>query len=201
MKILITGFEAFGDNQLNPSQLVVDHISKTKVFFPQVVTVILPVDTIEAPKKLISSIHDNQPETVICFGLAEGRKSICLENIAINVRNFQIADNSGIKIKNENILKNGPAAYFTNLPIMKLQELLVSSGIQADISNYCGTYICNQVFYTLMHGINTQNFCSQGGFIHLPSLPEQVKEKTNPSMQLDKMIEGVAIILEYLLAR
>lgn len=197
MNILITGFERFDDHPLNPSQLLV-HNLPDQYHDATLIKSILPVHHTQAPEKLLALFNSHQPDAVLAFGLAAGRAKISLERLAINLMDFAIADNAGVTISNQPIDSNGPAAYFSTLPLDQLLPALNAAGIPAEISLSAGAYLCNQVFYTLMHTIALQNTKIPAGFIHLPALPEQAakSEKPIPSLPLDLMLRAAHLIID-----
>ena len=201
MKILLTGFEPFGEKDINPSQMVVDAISGQKYSETELVKALLPVHHNLGPKTLNTLLKEQEPDAVIAFGLATGRPKISLERLAINWMDYRIADNAGIKINNQPIFMDAPAAYFATLPIESMHEALNKENIPGEISLSAGTYLCNQVFFTLMHEISVQNLRIKAGFIHLPALPEQAanSEKVIPSMSLDMEIMAAQIMITQLI--
>lgn len=200
MKILVTGFEPFGESPLNPSQKLIEAIPEKPFDGIAVLKAILPVDHTQAPKQLIAHIHKHQPDAVISFGLASGRPKISLERVAINLMDFRIPDNAGFTISDQPVIEGGPAAYFSTLPIRSLLEALGKAQIPSEISLSAGAYLCNQVFYSMMHEIHRANLAIMAGFIHLPALPEQAAQssKSIPSISLEQDIMAAKIIISHL---
>lgn len=199
MKILITGFEPFHDHPVNPSQLLVQSLPDQHQNIA-IIKGILPVHQTQGPKKLLALFNEHQPDAVLAFGLAANRAKISLERVAINFIDYSIPDNAVVTITNQPIEKLGPAAYFSTLPVENLLSTLIDAGIPAEISLSAGTYLCNQVFYSLMHRIALQDKNIPAGFIHLPALPEQAakSQKPMPSMPLDLMIKAAQLIIDIL---
>jgi len=197
MKILISGFEPFDNSFVNPSQLLVEYIKKDKSEFINFDTCLLPVDTSAAPKKLIDAIDKVQPNFVISLGQAYGRAVVSVEKIAINFLNFRIPDNSNIKIEDQLIIPDAPAAYFSSLPVREIQGAVSAVGIPCEISYSAGTYLCNQVFFCIMHHITINHLDIKAGFVHFPALPEQVagKHPCVPSMDIDVMQKALDQII------
>jgi pyroglutamyl-peptidase len=199
MKILLTGFETFANHGVNPSQLLIQSLPNQ---YHQVTLVkaILPVDTCLAPARLLEQIANQQPDAVLSLGLAAGRENISLERVAINLLDFDIADNAGVILKNQPIIQTGPAAYFSTLPLQTLFDALVEADIPVELSLTAGAYLCNQVFYTLMHTITSSNRKIPAGFIHLPALPQQaaVSQKPIPSLSLECLLTAAQLILDIL---
>ncbi|MCJ7696058.1 MAG: pyroglutamyl-peptidase I [Anaerolineaceae bacterium] len=203
MKILLTGFEPFDNNSLNPSQLVIEALKKMPYPEAELHTCLLPVDMHAMPKVLINRIISLNPDTVISLGQATGRPVISLEKVAINLLDFRIPDNDGNQVKEQPILINGPDAYFCTLPVYYLAESLSSLGIPCEVSYSAGAYLCNQAFYLLMHVSQTNKLPSIAGFIHLPALPEQIStsKKPIPSMTLETGIKAISHIIEILISK
>jgi pyroglutamyl-peptidase len=139
-------------------------------------------------------LHRHHPALVVCCGQAAGRAALSMERIAINVNDAHIADNAGAQPVDTPVIAGGPAAYFTTLPIKAMLVELLSEGIDAEVSQTAGTFVCNHVFYGLMHELATRHDLrrTRGGFIHLPFLPSQGQ----PSMRLDEVVEGLKIAIE-----
>lgn len=198
MKILITGFEPFNNSPINPSQEIVNNIN---LDFPEHIAFercSLPVDAKAGPELLLNKLAFINPDIVVCIGQASGRASISLEKVAINLLDFNIPDNSGKIIRSEKINSNAPDGYFSSLPVEKIVEQLLSADIPCEISFSAGTYLCNHVFFTLMHYIRSNKLKTKAGFIHLPALPQQaiISKKNLPSMSLELMLKAIPIILE-----
>ena len=198
MKFLITGFEPFDGSPLNPSNLIIDRLSKHAFDNYDVHTSVLAVDTVAAPIELINELQHVMPDIVICLGQASGRAAVSLERIAINLLDFRIPDNQGNQIEDRKIITDGPAAYFSTLPIKEIQKGLLKAGFPSEISCSAGTYLCNQVFYYLMHEIEEQHLPTKAGFIHLPNLPEQASQaqKPSPSMSLDTSFHAILNVID-----
>jgi len=200
MRVLLTGFEAFGDFPLNPSQLLVEECASLNPGF-EIYTRVLPVKGKRVGEALKDALERFKPQLVLSFGLAYNRPAISLERVAINLLDFSIPDNEGWKPDETPIVAEGPIAYFSGLPLKELQQVLREEGIPCEISNTAGTYVCNQTFYLLAHySRNWRDF--KGGFIHLPCTPELVvqMEKVVPSLPLDLMLKGARKILNYMSA-
>ncbi len=201
MKVLITGFEPFGDSPINPSQNLVSAVSEEGFNDIDLLKLILPVEKDRAPDLLIKAIKENSPEVVLCFGLALGCAKISLERVALNLMDFRIPDNAGVKVSDQPVVEGGQNAYFSTLPVRPLLKALQDAGIPAQLSLSAGAYLCNQVFYRMMHCIASNGLDIQAGFIHLPAQPEQTAtmEKSTPSMGLDLEIQALRVILSTLL--
>lgn len=162
----------------------------------------LPVERFKAIEAALGHLGEYGPDLVIMLGESGGRYRINPERIAINVDDFRIPDNAGNKPVDETIIDGGPAAYFSTLPVRAIRERLVKARIPAAISNSAGTYLCNRLFYCVMHEIATANLPALAGFIHLPYLHDQVLEKRFdfPSFSRETIVEGVRLAVEVSLA-
>ncbi len=195
MKVLLTGFDPFGGESINPAYeavaLVPDMIQTHEVIKLEIPTVFRKsIQVIEA------AIIEHQPDIVLAIGQAGGRMAIAVERVGINVDDGRIADNEGNQPIDEVIEKDGANAYFSNLPIKKMVEAIKAQNIPAIVSNSAGTYVCNHVLYGIMHLINTKHKDIRGGFIHVPFLPQQVVNGNMASMSLDIITRGIEIAIE-----
>lgn len=196
MKVLITGFDPFGKEKINPAleaiKILDDQIAGT-----QIVKVELPTVFIKSIEKLEKALEKENPDIVICIGQAGGRDKISVERIAINIMDARIPDNEGNQPIDEPIFPQGDPAYFSRLPIKRIVREMKENNIPAEISNTAGTYVCNHIMYGLLYNIATKYPNMKGGFIHIPYLPEQVIEKSKaPSMSLDYIVKGIIIAIE-----
>jgi pyroglutamyl-peptidase len=195
MKILMTGFDAFGGEAINPSWLSVSRACREAGDGLTLIGACLPTEFSASLTILQQLVESHRPDLVIAVGQAGGRSSISLERVAINIDDARIPDNAGWQPVDEPIHPAGEAAYFSSLPIKAIVQALRAEGIPAEVSNTAGTYVCNHVFYGLMH------LCRhipgmRAGFVHIPYLPEQAaKQPGTPSMALDDMVRALAIIL------
>ncbi len=202
MKLLLTGFEPFGGSPVNPSQQVVQALASQTFARIQLRTVILPVDRERGPAQLLEAVRTIEPEAVLCLGLAERRAALSVERVAINLLDFGIPDNSGRQETDKPIVPGGPAAYFVTLPVRALVTAIRAAGVPAELSLSAGTFLCNQVLYTLLHNLTPASIPvpPAAGFIHLPALPEQATQSPLPmaSMSLDTMLRGIRAAIETL---
>lgn len=184
MKLLLTGFEPFGGSLVNPSQALVEKMAMERMAGIELQTAILAVDWKRGPAGLIAAFEAGQPDVVICLGEATGRSQITVERLFINLLDFSLADNGGQRIQDQPIVADGPAAYFATLPVRQLVEAMRVVGVPAGLSDTAGTFLCNQVSYSLLHYLSQQGLSVPAGFIHLPALPQQIQTNL-PSMSLD----------------
>lgn len=197
-KLLITAFEPFGGEEINPSLEAVRQISKVQFSDISVRTAVLPVDRHRAVDIALEVLRVNRPDIVIMLGEAGGRYKINPERVAINVDDFRIPDDAGNQPRDEPIIERGPAAYFSTLPIRAIADRLIKARIPAAISNTAGAYLCNRVFYSVMHAINNEHLDTKAGFIHLPYLHDQAMDKylDVPSLSKETIVEAVRIAIE-----
>lgn len=189
--VLLTGFDAFGGETVNPSWLAVQALHGKQVLGRKLVAAQLPTEFDSSLNVLRQKIDQYRPELVICVGQAGGRSAISLERVALNVNDARIPDNAGVQPVDTPVVPMGPAAYFTGLPIKAMLQALQSEGIEVGVSQTAGTFVCNHVFYGLMHFLATKRGfkATRGGFIHVPFLPEQGL----PAMPLDDIVRGLKV--------
>lgn len=196
MKILITGFEPFGEEKINPALEATKRLDN-EIAGAEIIKLKLPTVFRKSINVLETALEKEKPDLVICVGQAGGRDRISIERVAINISDARIPDNEGNKLVDEIIFEDGDTAYFSNLPIKAMVEALKVNKIPAVISNTAGTYVCNHIMYGLLYNIDKKYPNMKGGFIHIPYLPEQVIDKTNaPSMSLDNIIKALTITIE-----
>ncbi len=195
MKILVTGFDPFGKESVNPSYEAVKRIKNNnediELFIKEI-----PVVFGKAIQVLEDAMNNIEPDAVICIGQAGGRSDITIERVGINMDDARISDNDGNQPIDEVIYEDGENAYFSNLPIKTIVEKLREINIPASVSNTAGTYVCNNLLYGVMYLIDKKYPGVRGGFVHVPFLPEQVLDKANtPSMPLDLITKALESIV------
>ena len=200
MKILITGFEPFGENSLNPSQMLVESLSDNERDEVSLIKEVLPVDQAKALERVVSLIDQHHPDAILAFGLAINRPKISLERVALNLRDFRIPDNKGVTVTDQPIQSKGPAAYFSTLPLQEMLKALQTQGIPAELSLSAGAYLCNLVFYTIMHTLSRHPSSVPAGFVHLPALPEQAGDGVRPipSLSFELQLSAAEIMVNIL---
>jgi pyroglutamyl-peptidase len=202
VRILVTGFEPFGGQSLNPSWEVARALNGFALEGAQIVSVQLPCVFAQALPALQQALTQHRPDIVLALGQAEGRCDFSVERVAINVTDARIADNAGAQPIDVPVVAGAPAAYFSTLPIKALVAGLRAGGFPASVSQTAGTFVCNQVFYALQHALAGLGVHS--GFMHLPLLPEQAAQwpgPTLPSWPASWQIAGVTQALTLLLAQ
>ena len=198
MKILLTGFEPFDSSPINPSEQILHALKDESIPGMQLETAVLPVDLRRGPAALLQAVETAEPEAIICLGQASRRTVISIERVAVNLLDFRIPDNVGNQVEDQLIEPDGPAAYFTTLPVREIYNNLKENGIPAELSLSAGTYLCNQVIFTLLHYLKNQGMEAPAGFIHLPALPEQAAQMKGsiPSMSLEIMTQGIRLAIQ-----
>jgi pyroglutamyl-peptidase len=193
--VLLTGFEPFNGATINPAWEAVRSF-KGRVDDDYLVEILqLPCVFGQANRVLRGAVDEIRPDIVLCVGQAGGRADLTLERVAINVDDAPIADNGGQQPIDAPIAPEGPAAYFATLPVKAIVGALRERGLQASVSQTAGTFVCNHVFYGLMHHLRQKE--AIGGFMHVPYLPEQAAALEGaPSMPLAQIVEGLKVALE-----
>lgn len=195
MKILITGFDAFNGEKINPSSLILERLADN-IDSHKIEKLILPTAFYKVQDLIEEKILAYKPDIIISLGQAGGRSEITVERVAINIADASISDNDGKKPIDEKIRLDGENAYFSSLPIKAIVENLRQAEIPAAVSNSAGTYVCNFVMYNDLYLAEKYNDMS-AGFIHVPYLPAQVLNKRGvASMSLEEMVKAVEIIIK-----
>ena len=197
-KLLLTAFEPFAGETINPSAEAARAIEGIDFTDALVRVAELPVDRYRAVDAAIDLIRAGHPDVVIMLGEAGRRYRINPERVAINIDDFRIPDNAGNKPTDEAIIEGGPVGYFSTLPIRSITARINKAHIPAAISNSAGTYLCNRLFYSVMNFISTESLPAIAGFIHLPYLHDQVidKDPDVPSLSRDSIVEAVRLAIE-----
>ncbi|EAX47487.1 pyrrolidone-carboxylate peptidase [Thermosinus carboxydivorans Nor1] len=196
-KVLVTGFGPFGGEPVNPALEAIKLLNGRELAGACIVTRELPVVRQECIDAIIRYIAEIDPVIVLAVGQAGGRLDITPERVAINVDDFRIKDNAGNQVIDEPVVPGGPAAYFSTLPIKAMVQKMKDGGIPATVSNTAGTFICNHLFYGLMHHLAQEGNIRRGGFVHIPYLPEQaVRNPGQPSMSIETIVKGLELAIQ-----
>jgi pyroglutamyl-peptidase len=189
MKIVVTGFGPFHTNDVNPSREILGLLPKS-IYGNEIIKLEVPVvyDACFDPLKQVIELE--KPDVVICLGLAQGRRFITPERVAVNLKDASIADNNGTIFTGETIMADGENAYFSTLPIKKMVSNMLEKDLPSMISNAAGLYICNNIMYHLLYYVNQNKLDIQAGFIHLPMMDEG-NETEMFSLPLERLLEGV----------
>ena len=190
-RLLITGFDPFGGGNVNPSweavKLLPEQVGEYKLY-----KLAIPTVFGTAAEKVLAEAEKFQPDVIISVGLAGGRDAVTPERIAVNIRDARIPDNRGFQPSGDRVAQEGPAAYFSTLPVEQIAQAIRRVGIPSAVSNTAGTFVCNDVLYTLLHRFDGTSV--RAGFIHVPYLPTQ----GTPNMPLEKTVEALTAAIEAL---
>jgi pyroglutamyl-peptidase len=213
---LITGFEPYGGRGRNPAAEVAARLDGVTIAGVRLVGRNFPVAFRPLKELIPAALDEVDPAVVISLGLCPGEAVIRLERVAINVADFEIPDNDGVVLVDQQVDADGAAAVFATLPLRQIQLALLDAGIPARLSNSAGTYLCNKTLYHFLCAIEARGRAVPCGFMHLPYVPEQVavmiaemqaarsierQRRTDiPSMSLEVMVQAVRIALEVTLA-
>jgi pyroglutamyl-peptidase len=188
-KLLITGFDPFGGETINPSweavKLLPEQIGNFVLCKLQVPTVFGL-----AAEKALEKAAEFQPDMILCIGQAGGRSAITPERIAVNIRDARIPDNAGNQPRGLLVAEDGPAAYFTTVPVTEMAERVATLQIPATVSNSAGAFVCNDLLYSMLH--HFAGTAVRVGFIHIPYLPQQGE----PSLPLETSVAALTAAIE-----
>ena len=192
MKIIVTGFDPFGGEKINPSIECVKALPGIKGV--ELIRLELPTVFKESAKRLNEVINEVKPDAVLSVGQAGGRPGITMERIAINVDDARIPDNISQQPIDETIQTEGAAAYFSTLPIKRIVKAIREAGIPAEVSNTAGTFVCNHIMYQALFAATKADKPFKAGFMHIPFIPEQTTDK--PSLPLEESTKALQIAIE-----
>lgn len=201
MKILVTGFDPFGSDKINPAIEAVKKLPDT-IKGAKIIKLEIPTVFNKSAQVVHQAIVKEQPDYVLNIGQAGGRSALTPERVAININDGRIPDNDGYQPLDEPIQPDGDTAYFTQLPIKAMAKAIRAAGLPAIVSNTAGTYVCNHIFYQVQY-MRTKEFPKlKAGFIHIPFLPEQVITRPNqPSMALADIVKGLTAAIGAIVER
>jgi len=192
VKVLVTGFEPFAGLPHNPSSALLAHLPET-LGKAQLIRATLPVDTQRAPVELQRLYKAHQPVVALHLGLATGRALLALERLAVNLLDFDLPDNAGLRLQDTPILPGAPLALATRLPLRAIKERWAEAGIPGVISNSAGLYLCNQVMYLALSWLPVK---VSAGFIHLPPDETLALQKPQAYLPLELQTQAVELALE-----
>lgn len=198
-RVLLSAFDPFHGQSINPSQLSVQRLvsSGESPGGVELRAVFLPVVFGDAAGELARAVREHEPDIVICVGEAGGRFAVTPERFAVNLNDADFPDNAGNQPVSEPITLDCPVAYASTLPVAAMVEAMRAAGIPAVESSSAGNYVCNSVFYGLMHLIATERPQLRGGFVHVPFMHEQVLDRSDaPSLSIDTITDAVRIAVE-----
>ncbi|MDT9720921.1 pyroglutamyl-peptidase I [Paenibacillus sp. ClWae2A] len=204
VKILISGFEPFGGDAVNPTGALMEALANEVIEGAELKTILLPVHFDECADLLIAEMEAYRPDVVIACGLAKGRTSITPERIAVNIKDIppgSYADNQGQRPVDEPIVDGSPDGLFSTLPIRAMVNDMSAAGIPATVSNTAGTYICNNTMYRVLDYIRVRQLPIRAGFVHFPASTEMaVLQPSVPSLPIPVMLDALRIMIRAVVA-
>ena len=196
MKILVTGFDPFGGEPINPAIESVKRLPDN-IAGAEIIKLEIPTVRKKSLEKIEKAINEHNPDVILSIGQAGGRFDISIERVGINLDDFRIPDNEGNQIIDEPVFPDGENSYFVKLPVKSMVQNVQKNNIPASVSYTAGTFVCNHVLYGVMYLIEKKYKGKKSGFIHIPFLPQQVVDKRNmPSMELDTIVKGFTAAIE-----
>lgn len=196
MKILVTGFDPFGGEKVNPAIEAVKQLPDT-IAGAEVIKLEIPTVVYKSLDKIDMAIEENDPDFILSIGQAGGRPDITVERVGINCNDCRIPDNEGNQPVDEPVYQDGPDAYFSLLPIKAIVADIQAAGIPASVSDTAGTFICNHVLYGVRYICEHKYPGKKSGFIHIPYMTSQAVGKRNvPSMSLDEIVKALTVAVE-----
>ena len=196
MKILVTGFDPFGGEPINPAIESVKRLPDN-IAGAEIIKLEIPTVRKKSLEKIEKAINEHNPDVILSIGQAGGRFDISIERIGINLDDFRIPDNEGNQIIDEPIFPDGENSYFVKLPVKAMVQNVQKNNIPASVSYTAGTFVCNHVLYGVLYLIEKKYKGKKSGFIHIPFLPQQVVDKRNtPSMELNTVVKGLTAAIE-----
>lgn len=194
MKLLLTAFDPFGGEKVNAALEAMKRVPDV-ISGAALIKAVLPTAFGRCVPLAREAVLRHRPDAVLCLGQAAGRAWMTPERVAINLDDARMPDNEGVQPADEPIVKNGPAAYFSTLPVKAMAAAVKAAGIPAALSNSAGTFVCNHLMYGLLHMLKSECPQTLGGFMHVPLLPEQAAGQTPPlpSLPLADIVKGIEV--------
>lgn len=192
MKLLLTGFDPFGGEPINPAWETVKRVSD-QVGDVEVVKLMVPTVFYKSIDTVAAAIEKEKPDAVLCIGQAGGRFDLTPERVAININDARIPDNEGNQPLDGPVFEDGETAYFATLPIKAMAEEIRKAGVPASVSNTAGTYVCNHLMYGVLYTLANKYPDVRGGFMHVPFITSQVinRKPIAPSLSLEQIVTGI----------
>lgn len=192
-KLLMTGFDPFGGERVNPSWEAVSRLPQ-QIGEYQLTKLQIPTVFGKAAQAVLARAEELHPDAIVCVGQAGGRSAVTPEQVAINLRYAKIADNAGQQPQDMPVAPDGPAAYFATVPVRAMEQAILAAGLPGAVSYSAGTFVCNDLLYSLLHACQGTGILA--GFIHVPYLPQQAEKIHAPSLTLEQMVQAlIAAIL------
>ena len=199
MKILLTAFEPFGGDTVNPAQEAVARVADV-IGGADVVKISVPVVFGKSVEVVRRAMEAEKPDVVLCIGQAGGRFGLTPERVAINIDDARIPDNEGNQPLDRPIFEDGAPAYFAGLPAKAMVAAIREAGVPAALSYTAGTFVCNHLMYGVLYHIEKSFPGMRGGFMHVPFLHEQIMARPNtPSLSTDDIVRGIEAAISAIL--
>jgi pyroglutamyl-peptidase len=196
-RLLLTGFKLFGDLDANPTELLIQAVAAWEDPFPglSLETAVLDVDYVLAEQQFREALLRVRPDAVLSFGVSGGTDQLCLERIAVNVDDASLPDSGGQRRAGTRIADDGPVGYWATLDLDRIHAALSEAGLPVRYSNHAGAYLCNHLFYYGLHTIASLGLKTRMGFVHVPPLPEQLREggRAKVGMALETLVEAARV--------
>lgn len=192
MKLLLTAFDPFGGERINPALEAVKQMPD-QIGGVQILKLEVPTAFGKSIETVAAAIRRERPDAVLCIGQAGGRRALTPERVAINIDDARIPDNEGNQPIDRPIVADGPAAYFSTLPVKAMVQAMREAGVPAELSNSAGTFVCNHLLYGVLHILVREYPGVRGGFLHVPFIPEQAAARPSPvpSLPLEEIVRGL----------
>lgn len=198
-KILLSGFEPFGGDTINPALEAVKLLKNRTLKGGEIHIVQTPVVLQKSIDTVVEAIKEVKPDIVVTIGQAGGRYGVTPERVAINMDDYRIKDNEGNQVIDTPVVKNAPNAYFSTLPIKAMVKAMRDAGFPSSVSDSAGTFVCNHLFYGVQHFIVSNKLPIRHGFVHIPLLLEQALDATKPTMSLESIVSALHVMLQAIL--
>lgn len=196
MKIMLTAFDPFGGDKINPALEAVKLV-RPELFQAEIIKVEIPTVFGKSIRTALAAMQEHQPEVVFCIGQAGGRFDMTPERVAINLDDGRIPDNEGNQPIDSPIFEDGEPAYFSMLPIKAMVQSMKDAGIPASVSNTAGTYVCNHIMYGVLYHIHKRFPGMRGGFMHVPFTTEQIVNRPNtPGLSTEQIARGIEVSIQ-----
>ena len=194
MKVLVTAFEPFGGETINSSLEALRRLPP-RIGSLEIITAELPTSYRRSLPALEAALAGARPALVLCTGQAADRAALCVERVAVNLQDAGVPDNDGFQLVDVPVVPGGPAAYLASLPVRAAVAALRAAELPAQVSMSAGTFVCNHVFYGLMHRVGGRKPAVRGGFLHVPALPEQAAARGG-GMPLESIVRAICTVVD-----
>lgn len=200
VKILVTAFDPFGGDAVNPALEAVRLLPPT-IAGAELVALEVPTVFGRSIRTVTEAIDEHQPDAVLCVGQAGGRSGVTPERVAINVDDARIPDNEGNQPIDQPVVDGGAPAHFSSLPVKAMVQAITEAGLPSELSNTAGTFVCNHLMYGVLHHLARQRLDQvRAGFVHVPFIPEQVTGRDVACLPLDAIARALTVAIEAIVA-